>query len=169
MFKTYNPNPWKQCFIWWETSIFLGQGYQLFVDNWYTSPSLLCVLQAHGTNVVRTAELNRKYMPKDLTVRALAWKVSKLVIRWKATTRRLAGPRYGTGIYSSFLTWSSSTSRPSIVLWAERIRRIADAIGKDYLLQRGRPTSSDSTVSLRTLMAERGDTFSVWGRVARGP
>jgi len=48
---------------------FLDKGYQLFVDNWYTSPTLFHLLQSRKTNAVGTAQLNRKFMPKDLCVR----------------------------------------------------------------------------------------------------
>ncbi|XP_063590198.1 piggyBac transposable element-derived protein 4-like [Penaeus indicus] len=48
---------------------FLGKGYQLFVDNWYTLPTLFHLLQSHRTNAVGTARLNRKFMPKNLVVR----------------------------------------------------------------------------------------------------
>nr|XP_027236124.1 piggyBac transposable element-derived protein 4-like [Penaeus vannamei] len=47
---------------------FLDKGYQLFVDNWYTSPTLFHLLQSRRTNAVGTARLNRKFMPKDLSV-----------------------------------------------------------------------------------------------------
>ncbi|ROT80302.1 PiggyBac transposable element-derived protein 4 [Penaeus vannamei] len=48
---------------------FLDKGYQLFVDNWYTSPTLFHLLQSRRTNAVETARLNRKFMRKDITVR----------------------------------------------------------------------------------------------------
>nr|XP_027237951.1 piggyBac transposable element-derived protein 4-like [Penaeus vannamei] len=41
----------------------LDKGYQLFVDNWYMSPTLFHLLQSQRTNAVGTARLNRKFMP----------------------------------------------------------------------------------------------------------
>ena len=70
------------------------KGYQLFLDNWYTSPTLFHYLQSRKTESVGTVRLTRKHMPKDLTVRekgdvdvrtsragmmALAWKDRKQV------------------------------------------------------------------------------------------
>ena len=45
------------------------KGYQLFLDNWYSSPTLFHYLQSRKTEAVGTVRLNRKFMPKDLTVR----------------------------------------------------------------------------------------------------
>ncbi|XP_042872685.1 piggyBac transposable element-derived protein 4-like [Penaeus japonicus] len=50
-----------------EKSDCLGRGYSVFVDNWYTSPSLFHMLQERRTNAVGTARINRKWMPKDFT------------------------------------------------------------------------------------------------------
>lgn len=52
-----------------KTGGFLDQGYQLFVDDWYASPTLFHMLQARKTNAVGKARLNRRFMPKDLGVR----------------------------------------------------------------------------------------------------
>ncbi|XP_038071966.1 piggyBac transposable element-derived protein 4-like [Patiria miniata] len=44
----------------------LGKGYTVFLDNWFSSPSLFLELHSHKTNVVGTVRKNRKDMPKDL-------------------------------------------------------------------------------------------------------
>ncbi|XP_069995950.1 piggyBac transposable element-derived protein 4-like [Penaeus vannamei] len=59
----------KSCAPSMEYGGFLDKGYQLFVDNWYTSPTLFHLLQSRKTNAVGTARLNRKFMRKDITVR----------------------------------------------------------------------------------------------------
>ena len=70
------------------------KGYDLYTDNWYTSPTLFHYLQARRTNAAGTVRLNRKFMPKDLQVKkkgdmdyrssntgqlALSWKDKKQV------------------------------------------------------------------------------------------
>ena len=45
---------------------FLGKGYTLFIDNWYSSPSLYLNLKKNRTNVVGTVRKFRKNMPKGL-------------------------------------------------------------------------------------------------------
>lgn len=62
------PSSTKVVFRLMETGGFLGLGYQLCVDNWYMSPSLFHMLQTWRTNAVGTAQLNRKFIPKDLSV-----------------------------------------------------------------------------------------------------
>ena len=44
-------------------------GYELYTDNWYSSPSLFHYLQSRRTNAVGTVRPNRKSMPRDLRVR----------------------------------------------------------------------------------------------------
>jgi len=41
----------------------LGKGYCIYVDNWYTSPTLFRELHNQMTDAVVTARLNRKHMP----------------------------------------------------------------------------------------------------------
>ncbi|XP_063602656.1 piggyBac transposable element-derived protein 4-like [Penaeus indicus] len=48
----------------------LNKGYELYTDNWYTSPILFYYLQTRVTIGVGTVHVNRKFMPKDLQVRA---------------------------------------------------------------------------------------------------
>lgn len=43
---------------------FLDKGHQLFIDNWYTSPFLLDLLQSHNTGACGTVKSNRKDMAK---------------------------------------------------------------------------------------------------------
>ncbi|XP_042863479.1 piggyBac transposable element-derived protein 4-like [Penaeus japonicus] len=45
------------------------KGYQLYHDNWYSSPTLFHYLQSRKTHAVGTVRLNRKFMPKDLSVK----------------------------------------------------------------------------------------------------
>ena len=47
----------------------LDKGYIVYTDNWYSSPSLFHLLQSRKTMAVGTVRLNRKFLPKDLTVR----------------------------------------------------------------------------------------------------
>ena len=44
----------------------LGKGYQLYMDNYYTSPELFLDLLDKNTHAVGTVRMNRKFMPKDL-------------------------------------------------------------------------------------------------------
>lgn len=44
----------------------LGQGYCLFLDNWYSSPALYRELVMKQTDAVGTVRLNRKNMPAEL-------------------------------------------------------------------------------------------------------
>ena len=70
------------------------KGYQLYLDNWYSSPTLFHYLQSRKTEAIGTVRLTRKYMPKDLTAKergatdvrttgsgllAMAWKDKKQV------------------------------------------------------------------------------------------
>ncbi|XP_043483457.1 piggyBac transposable element-derived protein 4-like [Leptopilina heterotoma] len=41
-----------------------GQGRTLYIDNWYSSPSLFYQLLNEKTNVCGTVRLNRRYLPK---------------------------------------------------------------------------------------------------------
>ena len=43
-----------------------GKGYNVFIDNWYSSPDLFLKLLDNQINVCGTVRLNRKLMPKDL-------------------------------------------------------------------------------------------------------
>lgn len=45
-------------------SDYLGKGHRLFVDNWYTSPTLFDFLHKNKTNACGTVRANRKDMPK---------------------------------------------------------------------------------------------------------
>ncbi|XP_070000311.1 piggyBac transposable element-derived protein 4-like [Penaeus vannamei] len=49
---------------------FFEKGYELYLDNWYSSPELFHYLSSRKTNAVGTVRLNRKFMPKDLKVSA---------------------------------------------------------------------------------------------------
>lgn len=42
---------------------YLNKEYNLYVDNWYTSPQLFSVLHENKINDCGTVELNRKYKP----------------------------------------------------------------------------------------------------------
>jgi hypothetical protein len=44
----------------------LGKGYTLYLDNWYSSPSLFRELVNNDTNAVGTVRLGRKNMPKEM-------------------------------------------------------------------------------------------------------
>lgn len=43
---------------------YLKKGHKVFIDNWYTSPSLAMFLYKKKTNVTGTVRKNRKGMPK---------------------------------------------------------------------------------------------------------
>lgn len=45
-------------------SDYLGKGHRMFVDNWYTSPTLFDFLHKNKTNACGMARANRKNMPK---------------------------------------------------------------------------------------------------------
>ncbi|KAG5873805.1 hypothetical protein JTB14_024121 [Gonioctena quinquepunctata] len=42
---------------------YLNSGHSLYVDNWYTSPSLFSILHEKKTNACGTVKMNRKHMP----------------------------------------------------------------------------------------------------------
>lgn len=42
---------------------YLGKGHNLYVDNWYTSPTLVSTLHLNQTNSCGTIKKNRKYVP----------------------------------------------------------------------------------------------------------
>lgn len=44
----------------------LGKGYAIYMDNWYSSPSLFQHLREQQTDAVGTVRLNRKNMPAEL-------------------------------------------------------------------------------------------------------
>ncbi|GFR13151.1 piggyBac transposable element-derived protein 4 [Trichonephila clavata] len=50
---------------------FLGKGYTLFLDNWYSSPQLYLNLLKKKMNVIGTVRSNRKNMPKTLSLQKL--------------------------------------------------------------------------------------------------
>nr|XP_003706754.1 PREDICTED: piggyBac transposable element-derived protein 4-like [Megachile rotundata] len=67
-----------------------GYGHTLFLDNWYSSPSLFAKLQSIKTNAIGTVRCNRKNMPKELAAEKLKRSdvISRssngiLVARWK--------------------------------------------------------------------------------------
>ncbi|KAG8224460.1 hypothetical protein J437_LFUL003183 [Ladona fulva] len=61
----------------------LGKGYTLWMDNFYNSPSLACLLKNHSTDCVGTLKLSRKDVPKVLKEKKL---------KKGETTARHAGP-----------------------------------------------------------------------------
>ena len=40
-------------------------GYNLYLDNWYSSPQLFCTLLQNKTHTIGTVRLNRKHMPSN--------------------------------------------------------------------------------------------------------
>ena len=50
----------------------LGQGYSVFLDNFYTSLMLFIKLHQNRTDAVGTAHLKRKQMPNDLEKKKIA-------------------------------------------------------------------------------------------------
>ncbi len=62
---------------------YLGQGYHLYLDNFYTSPQLVKDLFSKGTPSVGTVKPNRKDFPKSLlNVKAWAKKRDRGSVRW---------------------------------------------------------------------------------------
>jgi hypothetical protein len=45
-------------------ALYLSRGYNLYIDNWYSSSALTEKLLEADMNVVATIRLNRKIMPK---------------------------------------------------------------------------------------------------------
>ncbi|XP_042879203.1 piggyBac transposable element-derived protein 4-like isoform X2 [Penaeus japonicus] len=52
-----------------EAADMLGKGYEVHLDNWYTSPALFHYLQTQSTSAVGTVRPNRKFMPRDMEVK----------------------------------------------------------------------------------------------------
>lgn len=48
------------------SELIINKGYTLFLDNWYSSPTIFEYLLAHDTNAIGTVRNNRKNMPKEL-------------------------------------------------------------------------------------------------------
>ena len=46
----------------------MGKGYNLFMDNWFSSPDLFGQLHRPQTNVCGTVRMYRKDMPKDMNL-----------------------------------------------------------------------------------------------------
>lgn len=63
---------------------YLGKGHTLYVDNWYTSPTLFSYLYDRETNACGTVRINRKGMP------ALSKKLKKGEIEFMSTDKLLA-------------------------------------------------------------------------------
>ena len=53
------------------TEGFENNGYELYMDNYYTSPQLFSELKSRGIGAAGTVKYNRKYMPYDLQPTAL--------------------------------------------------------------------------------------------------
>ena len=72
-----------------EKSGCLGKGYTVYFDSWYCSPTLIHILQSKRTNAVGTVRVNRKWMPRDLTVSQRgdvdfrSSKTGMLALQWK--------------------------------------------------------------------------------------
>ena len=49
----------------------LGKGYNIYLENWYSSPGLFVQLLQAETNVCGTVRLNRKGMPPDFSKKKL--------------------------------------------------------------------------------------------------
>ena len=49
----------------------LGKGYNIYLDNWYSSPGLFVQLLQAETNVCGTVRLNHKEMPPDFSKKKL--------------------------------------------------------------------------------------------------
>lgn len=67
---------------------YLNRGHKLFIDNWYSLPSLANYLHTRKTNVTGAARKNRKGMPTLSTKLKVGQTESQytknmLVIRWK--------------------------------------------------------------------------------------
>ncbi|KAL4125856.1 hypothetical protein QTP88_010096 [Uroleucon formosanum] len=67
---------------------YLNRGHKLFIDNWYSSPSLAKYLHKKKTNVTGTARKNRKGMPSLLAKLKVGQTESQhtknmLVVKWK--------------------------------------------------------------------------------------
>lgn len=48
------------------SKLIINQGYTMYLDNWYSSPSVFEYLLQNNTNAIGTVRSNRKNMPKDL-------------------------------------------------------------------------------------------------------
>nr|XP_033335544.1 piggyBac transposable element-derived protein 4-like [Megalopta genalis] len=53
------------------STVLTGYGHTLFLDNWYSSPSLFQKLQSRKINAIGTVRCNRKNMPKELAAAKL--------------------------------------------------------------------------------------------------
>lgn len=61
----------------------VGQGRNLFVDNWYSSPSLFLAVHAKETNICGTVNMKRKGMPKKINEKRV--KRGDIVVRHNKT------------------------------------------------------------------------------------
>ena len=68
----------------------MGQGYNMYMDNWFSSPTLFGELHRQQTNVCGTVRLIRKDMPKDMNVRLKNGEIDRrtdgnglMVLLWK--------------------------------------------------------------------------------------
>ena len=68
----------------------MGQGYNMYMDNWFSSPTLFGELHRQQTNVCGTVRLIRKDMPKDMNIRLKNGEIDRrtdgnglMVLLWK--------------------------------------------------------------------------------------
>ena len=83
------------------TTPFVGQGYQLFCDNFYTSPKLFSSLLKNGIAATGTLRPNRSGVPKEIQV--LKQKLEKKKV--KRGTGYYIRPRNSRNVY---ITWKDS-------------------------------------------------------------
>lgn len=65
-----------------EAAGLLRKGYDLYLDNWYSSPTLFHVLMADKRNAVGTGRANRKYKPSDFPKKQAIWNSQEEHSNW---------------------------------------------------------------------------------------
>ena len=64
----------------------LGLGYQLFIDNWYTSFEITSFSLQNNTDCTGTLHKDRKGLPKDVSKQNAKLKVCVHIVRFESKT-----------------------------------------------------------------------------------
>lgn len=102
---------------------YLNKGYIIYMDNWFTSPSLIKKLLEKNTYSVGTAKSNRKFFPEDIVIKKKDKKQLKGNIEYRSANNILA-LRYVDRKNVYFLTsFNKQLEKISIQKYNEVIQR----------------------------------------------
>jgi hypothetical protein len=100
----------------------LGKGYSIFMDNWYSSPSLFRQLHMNQTDAVGTVRLNRKNMPNKLKRKiprgqtVSCFTTDMMALKWMDKREVSLLSTYHDSDMTTTTTHSGSKEKPSVVV-----------------------------------------------------